>query len=66
MYVSSLLLSSENMCGTSLSIGVLEFTLVLPKSSSQTECDIRSIFKEDFNKFEFRVFLLLDRLPYQG
>ena len=26
----------------------------------------RQFFKAEFNRFEFRVFLLLDKLPYQG
>ena len=28
--------------------------------------DTRSIFKAKFNRFEFRVFLLLDQLPLQS
>ena len=32
-------------------------------SAAQVECDTRSIILAEFNKFEFRVFLLLDQLP---
>ena len=37
----------------------------LPNPSAQTECDTRSIFGDELYRFEFRVFLLLDWLPYQ-
>ena len=32
--------------------------------SARAGCDTGSIFKAEFYRFEFRVFLLLDRLPY--
>ena len=35
-------------------------------SSPRVGCDTRSIFNVTFNRFEFRVLLLLDWLPHQG
>ena len=40
--------------------------MYLPNPSAQAECNIVSIFWAEFNRFELRVFLLLDWLPYQG
>ena len=40
--------------------------LFLPNPSARTGCDTRSIVLAEFNRFEFRVFLHLDQLPYQG
>ena len=34
--------------------------------SARAGYDTRSIFYAEFNRFEFRVFLLLDYLPHQG
>ena len=34
--------------------------------SARAGCDTRSIFEADFNRFEFRVFFLLDRLSNQS
>ena len=38
----------------------------LPNPSARAGYDTRSIFWAEFNRFEFRVFLLLDELPHQG
>ena len=35
----------------------------LPNLSKQARCGIRSIFKVEFKRLEFRVLLLLDWLP---
>ena len=40
--------------------------IYLFKSSAKAGRDSRSIFKTELNRLEFRVFLLLDELPYQG
>ena len=39
--------------------------MYIPNPSARAGCDIWSIFQAEFNRFKFRVFLLLDRLPYQ-
>ena len=44
---------------------VTNFTL-FTNPSARAGYDTRSIFKAKFNRFEFRVFLLLDKLPLQG
>ena len=46
--------------------GFLESLIIFTNPSSRAGYDTRSIFKAEFNRFEFRVFCLLDLLPYQG
>ena len=38
---------------------------IYPTPPSRVGCDIRSVFHAEFNRFEFRIFLLRDRLPYR-
>ena len=42
------------------------FHITFTNPSARAGYDTRSIFKAKFNRFEFRVFLLLDKLPHQG
>ena len=45
---------------------VLEMQIRFTNPSARAGYDTRSIFKAEYNRFEFRVFLLLDSLPKQG
>ena len=39
---------------------------IYPTHVAREVYDTRKVFKAEYNWFEFRIFLLLDWLPYQG
>ena len=60
------LLPNESIICT-LSSGENEIIIsYLPNPSTRAEYDTSSIFYVEFNRFQFRVFLLVDLLPHQG
>ena len=46
-------------------LGKWIYVFIYPTPPPQVGCDTRSIFKQEYNWFEFRVFLLQDWLPNQ-
>ena len=41
-------------------------SMYLSTDPQLARCDTRSIYWAEFNRFKYKVFLLLDQLPYQG
>ena len=49
----------------SLVDGSLAQNMYIPNPFARAGCDTRSFLYAEFNRFEFRDFFFLDRLPYQ-